>query len=65
MSVVPEQSSYVRSENRSTLGSAKSPLRCGACGYEIVSYRALPSCPMCREIRWEPALWRPFTRHRV
>jgi hypothetical protein len=37
------------------------PLRCGSCGYEIASYRAMPPCPMCHEILWEPAPWRPFT----
>jgi hypothetical protein len=39
----------------------KAPLRCAECGYEIRSYRVLPPCPMCRELRWEPAPWRPFT----
>jgi predicted Zn-ribbon and HTH transcriptional regulator len=64
MSVVPEPSPQIRSENGSALGGAKGPLRCATCGYEIVSYRSLPSCPMCRGASWEPAPWRPFTRHR-
>lgn len=33
------------------------PLRCIACGYEVASYRAVPPCPMCREMTWEPAAW--------
>jgi hypothetical protein len=37
------------------------PLRCESCGYEIASYRAMPPCPMCHEVCWEPAPWRPFT----
>lgn len=41
------------------------PLRCASCGYEIVSYRSIPDCPMCGEFCWEPTPWRPFTRHRV
>jgi rubrerythrin len=64
MSALPETSSQTLSESSNTLGSAKGALRCGSCGYEIVSYRSLPECPMCRELRWEPAPWRPFTRHR-
>jgi predicted Zn-ribbon and HTH transcriptional regulator len=38
------------------------PLRCSSCGYEIASYLATPPCPMCHELRWEPAPWRPFSR---
>jgi hypothetical protein len=40
------------------------PLRCAECGYELGSYRVLPPCPNCRELCWEPAPWRPFTRRR-
>jgi len=66
MSVVPEPLSHTQTaENRDPLAGGKGPLRCGSCGYEIVSYRALPSCPMCQEICWEPVPWRPFTRQRV
>jgi hypothetical protein len=59
MSVTFEQSS----PGARLLG--KAPLRCAECGYEIRSYRALPPCPMCREVAWEPAPWRPFTSSRV
>jgi hypothetical protein len=66
MSVMPEPSNVVHTgENGSGLAAGKGPLRCGSCGYEIVSYRGLPACPMCREIRWEQAPWRPFTRQAV
>jgi hypothetical protein len=66
MSVVPELSSHVRTaENGTALAGGKGPLRCGSCGYEIVSYRGLPSCPMCRESCWEPTPWRPFTKRAV
>jgi hypothetical protein len=64
MAVVPEQSSYIGSGSRDPFARTKGPLRC-TCGYEIVSYRSLPACPMCREMSWEPAPWRPFTRHRI
>jgi predicted RNA-binding Zn-ribbon protein involved in translation (DUF1610 family) len=50
------------SEKPTALDTMKGPLRCTACGYEIVSYRAVPPCPMCRESQWERAPWRPFTR---
>jgi rubrerythrin len=43
----------------------KAPLRCAECGYEIRSYRVPPPCPMCRELAWEPAPWRPFTGPRA
>ena len=43
----------------------KGPLRCESCGYEIVIYRTPPPCPMCRELRWEPTRWRPFTRQNL
>jgi hypothetical protein len=51
------------SEGPSLSLAGKGPLRCGSCGYEIVSYRMLlPPCPMCRELQWERTRWRPFTR---
>ena len=34
--------------------------RCAACGYGIVVYGHAPSCPMCRQARWEHLEWRPF-----
>ena len=43
----------------------KRPLRCVSCGYEIVNYRLVPDCPMCRDFHWEPAPWRPFSKQRV
>ena len=36
--------------------------RCAACGYGIVVYGQAPSCPMCREARWEHVQWRPFSQ---
>jgi hypothetical protein len=36
--------------------------RCTACGYGIVVYGQSPSCPMCREARWEHVEWRPFSQ---
>ena len=36
--------------------------RCATCGYGIVVYRQAPSCPMCREARWEHVEWRPFSQ---
>lgn len=35
--------------------------RCTVCGYGIVIYEQSPSCPMCRETRWEHVEWRPFS----
>jgi hypothetical protein len=35
--------------------------RCTVCGYGIVVYGQSPSCPMCRETRWEHVEWRPFS----
>jgi hypothetical protein len=35
--------------------------RCIVCGYGIVVYGHAPSCPMCRETRWEHVEWRPFS----
>jgi hypothetical protein len=64
MSVAPELPSYFDTENSHSIDRVKGPLRCSNCGYEIVNYRTLPACPMCREISWEPARWRPFTRPR-
>jgi predicted Zn-ribbon and HTH transcriptional regulator len=68
MSVIPERSSHLRpvdAESDAVLPLGKAPLRCVECGYEIRSYRVLPPCPMCRELCWEPALWRPFTGPRA
>ena len=65
MSLMPEGLTQDRSaENRAGRVSGKPPLRCSRCGYEIRSYRVLPACPMCRELSWEPAPWRPFTARR-
>jgi hypothetical protein len=64
MSIAFEPSTQIRppeAEPGVPLPLGKAPLRCAECGYEIRSYRVLPPCPMCRELRWEPALWRPFT----
>ena len=36
--------------------------RCAGCGYGIVVYGQAPSCPMCREARWEHVEWRPFSQ---
>jgi hypothetical protein len=66
MPVAPEPMSYVdAAERQRVLRDGKDPLRCGSCGYEIVSYRLLPSCPMCREVRWEPASRRRLVKERV
>jgi hypothetical protein len=54
--------SRISTETRDLPLAGKGPLRCGSCGYEIVSYRALPPCPMCRDFRWESTRWRPFSR---
>jgi predicted Zn-ribbon and HTH transcriptional regulator len=65
MSVMPETSCEARREDGPEPVASKPPLRCTECGYEIRSYRVLPPCPMCRELSWEPAPWRPFTRSRA
>lgn len=63
MVTAPELSSDVsRPEERGGLPIGTIRLRCVECGYEIGSYRVLPPCPICRELCWEPAPWRPFTR---
>jgi len=36
--------------------------RCACCGYGIIVYAQPPSCPMCRELRWESVEWRPFSQ---
>jgi hypothetical protein len=36
--------------------------RCAGCGYGIIVYVQPPSCPMCRELRWESVEWRPFSQ---
>jgi predicted Zn-ribbon and HTH transcriptional regulator len=68
MFIVSEPSSHVpaaEAETDAGLPLGKAPLRCAECGYEIRSYRVLPPCPMCRELCWEPAPWRPFTSPRA
>ena len=55
MSIVQKQSSPIRTRSRIVLSDSKGPLRCVSCGYEIVSYRSLPSCPMCQETNWAGA----------
>jgi predicted Zn-ribbon and HTH transcriptional regulator len=64
MSTAFERSTQIRpaeAEPDAVRPLGKAPLRCAECGYEIRSYSVLPPCPMCRELRWEPAPWRPFT----
>jgi hypothetical protein len=58
--------SRMPSREASSEGSAapvflRRSLRCASCGYEIASYRKVPPCPMCHEMCWDPAPWRPFT----
>ena len=60
----PSSQRFLTIENEKVRGSLDRPLRCASCGYEIVSYRSIPDCPMCGEFCWEPTPWRPFTRHR-
>ena len=36
--------------------------RCVGCGYGLVVHGQPPSCPMCRQARWENAEWRPFSQ---
>jgi hypothetical protein len=36
--------------------------RCASCGYGIIVYGQPPSCPMCREPRWEHVESRPFSQ---
>ena len=36
--------------------------RCAGCGYGIIVYGQPPSCPMCREPRWEHVESRPFSQ---
>jgi predicted Zn-ribbon and HTH transcriptional regulator len=65
MSTRPERARYALAAESGILRpSGKAPLRCTECGYEIVRYAVVPPCPMCRELSWEPAPWRPFTRAR-
>jgi hypothetical protein len=42
--------------------SKRAEYRCAGCGYGIIVYVQPPSCPMCRELRWESVEWRPFSR---
>jgi rubrerythrin len=45
---------------RSTKGK-RAEYRCASCGYGIIVYGQPPSCPLCREPRWEHVEWRPFS----
>ena len=65
LSVAPEPLRHDDTARRLAPDGRACPLRCGFCGYEIVNYRVLPPCPMCRRLCWEPAPWRPSTRERV
>jgi hypothetical protein len=42
--------------------AAAGEYRCVACGYGLVTYRTLPSCPACAHSLWERDDWSPFTR---
>jgi rubrerythrin len=46
---------------RSTKGK-RAEYRCAGCGYGIIVYGQPPSCPLCREPRWEHVEWRPFSQ---
>ena len=35
--------------------------RCLECGYGIVTFSLVPTCPMCHGAHWEAARWSPFT----
>lgn len=66
MLIVREPATYrSTTESRSERVAGKVALRCDSCGYEIVSYHALPPCPMCRALSWEPARWRPLASWRA
>jgi predicted Zn-ribbon and HTH transcriptional regulator len=65
MSALPQTSREAAREHGPVPVAGKPPLRCAECGYEIRSYRVPPPCPMCRELSWEPAPWRPFTGSRA
>ncbi|HST16261.1 MAG TPA: hypothetical protein VLK36_01230 [Gaiellaceae bacterium] len=64
MSAAPASIAHTHEERHELSRTARRPLRCASCGYEIASYRSLPVCPMCREVDWEPAEWWPVARHR-
>jgi hypothetical protein len=34
--------------------------RCLDCGYGIVTFGLVPTCPMCHGAQWESARWSPF-----
>ena len=42
--------------------SAKGEFRCAECGYGVAVYQALPTCPMCAGVVWEPSASNPFER---
>jgi hypothetical protein len=65
MSVAPEPLRHDDTARRLAPDGRACPLRCGSCGYEIVNFRVLPPCPMCRKLCWEPAPWRASTWERV
>jgi len=35
--------------------------RCLECGYGIVTFGFVPTCPMCHGAAWEQARWSPFS----
>jgi lipopolysaccharide biosynthesis regulator YciM len=35
--------------------------RCLDCGYGIVTFGVVPTCPMCHGDQWESTRWSPFT----
>jgi hypothetical protein len=62
----PELVALVRAAEDSALAGGRqgkrAEYRCAACGYGIVVYGRAPSCPMCRQARWEHLEWRPFSQ---
>jgi rubrerythrin len=37
--------------------------RCATCGYGVAVRRALPACPMCGGVTWEPSATSAFVSH--
>ena len=64
MSAAPSSIDHAHDERHDLSRSARRPLRCASCDYQIASYRSLPVCPMCRGVDWESAEWWPVARHR-
>jgi hypothetical protein len=62
----PELVALVRQAGDSEVAAGRkgkrAEYRCAACGYGIVVYGQAPSCPMCREARWEHVERRPFSQ---